>query len=122
MHLYPQLAIAKLLQYFRDLRHPPEVAGRVDVEDQDATVVEVLVRAVEKALPGGEAEQVVDPVVDADDGVERGVQPEAAHIGLVERGTLGQLRAGHRQHARRYVQAAHLVSARERADDSPGSA
>src|SRR5215831_12064577 len=88
-HFYPQLVIAKLLQYFRARRHPLEVAGRVDVEDKDAAVVEVLVRAVEETLPGGETEQVVDPVVDADDGVERGVQPEAAHVGEVQRGTLG---------------------------------
>src|SRR5690348_4996775 len=121
-HLYPQLVIVKLLQYFRDLRHPLEVPGRVDVEDKDAAVVEVLVRAVEESLPGGEAEQVVDPVVDADDGVERGVQPEAAHIGQVQRGTLGQLRARYRQHAGGYIEAAHLVPARERGDDPPGSA
>src|SRR5215472_9185943 len=121
-HSYPQLVITKLLQYFRQPRHPLEVAGRVDVEDQDAAVVEVLVRAVEETLPGGEAEQVVDPVVDADDGIERGIQPELAHVGEVQRGTLGQLRAGYRQHARGYIEAAHLVPARERGDDSPGSA
>src|SRR5215472_15122603 len=121
-HFYPQLVIAKLLRYFRDLRHPLEVAGRVDVEDKDAAVVEVPVRAVEEPLPGGEAEQVVDPVVDADDGVERRVQPEAAHIGQVERGALGQLRAGYGQHARGYIEAAHLVPVRERGDDPPGSA
>jgi hypothetical protein len=84
-----------------------------DVEHEYAALVEVVVCAVEEPLPAGKAEQVVNALVGADDGVKSGVELEAGHIGQVQRGSLGELLPGNSQHARRYIKAAHLVGACE---------
>ena len=77
--------------------------------------------AAEETIPGRPAEQVVHALVRADDGVEPGVQFEAGHIGQVQRGA-GKFPAGRDQHARRYIQAAHLVFTGQHRGDGTGSA
>ena len=77
--------------------------------------------AAEETIPGPPVEQVIHALVGADDGVEPGVQFEAGHIGQVQRNA-GKLPTGHDQHARRYIQAAHLVFTGQHRGDGTGSA
>jgi hypothetical protein len=126
VHPYQQVVVLELLHDLLQAGHPHLVAHGGDVEDEHAAGVEVLVHAAEEALPGREAEQVVDALIGADDGVEPGVEPEGRHVGLVERRSRGQLRPGDGQHAGGYVQAAHLVpalvSTGQRRGDGTGAA
>src|ERR1700730_7878937 len=61
-------------------------------------------------------------MVDANDNVETRAELKAPHIGQVQWSSLWQFLAGHSQHARRYIQAAHLVPAGERSNDTASSA
>ena len=126
VHPYQQVVVLELLHDLLQGGHPHKVAHGGDVEDEHAAGVEVLVHAAEEALPGGEAEQVIDALIGADDGVEPGVEPEGRHVGLVERRSRGQLSPGDGQHAGGNIQAAHpvcvLVSAGQRRGDGTGAA
>jgi hypothetical protein len=102
--------------------HCLQMADRGDVEDEQATRVEVFVGAIEAALPRGQAEQVVKALVGAHDDIEPGVEPEAGHIGQVQRGPAGQFVTGNGQHAGRYIQPAHLVRAGQQRGHAAGSA
>src|SRR5205814_7991629 len=106
---YLQVVVAELLHDLRDAGHRHEVPDGGDVEHEHAAGIEVPVCAAEKALPRGEAEQVIDALIRADNGVESGAEREAGHIGEVRRHGPGELPARHREHARGYVQATDLV-------------
>ena len=98
-----------MLHYLRNACHHHQVADSNDVEDEHAAIVQVFVNAVEETLPGREAEQVIDALIGANDGIKFDVELEARHVGKIQGGSLGQLLTRNSQHARRYIQAAHLV-------------
>src|SRR5262249_55795257 len=88
---YPdaEVVLAELLNGFRNAGDYLKVGHGEGIEGEHATLVQMPVRAVEKILPGREAEQVVDTVVDAEHGVEPRTQLKAAHVGHLQRGSLG---------------------------------
>src|SRR5215471_7098651 len=81
--------LAELLNRLWDVGGDLEVTCGEGIEGEHAALVQMPVRAVEKALPGREGEQVVDTVVDAEHGVEPHTQLKAAHVRQVQRGSLG---------------------------------
>src|ERR1035441_3119341 len=87
-----------------------------------ATIVQVPISTVKEAFPIREVEQVVDAMIDTNDSVELHLELKAAHISDVEGRSLGKFLTGTGQHARRYVQAAHLISGRKRSNNAASSA
>src|ERR1700724_973030 len=79
------------------------------------------ISTVKEAFPTREVEQVVDAMIDTNDSVERRLELKSAHICDVKGSSLGKFLAGSGQHSRRYIQAAHLVSGRERSNNAAGS-
>src|SRR5205814_9196212 len=92
---YLQVVVAELLHYLRDAGHCHEVPDGGDIEHEHAAGIEVPVCAAEKALTRREAEQVIDTLIRADDGVESGAERETGHIGEVQRHVRGELRTRH---------------------------
>src|SRR5215468_914125 len=88
---YPdaKVVLAELLKGFRNVRDCRKVIHGEGVEGEHAALVQMPVRAVEESLPGREAEQVIDSVVDAEHGVEPRIKRKAAHVGQLQQGSLG---------------------------------
>ena len=74
-----------------------ELAERVDVEDEEAAVRQVVVDGGEGRLPFAEVEEVVDAVEDADHDVEAAPEGEGGHVALDEL-DIGELGPGLGQH------------------------
>lgn len=78
------MALAEPLNQWRTVTEGCEPALGVDVEDEDAAVIEVLVGTVEDPLPLRELQQVVDRVIDAEHDVESLAQGEPRDVGFDE--------------------------------------